>query len=112
MAAANATLETIFESSFLEEVSAKGAFLHQQLKEKLQFPLVKDIRGKGLIAGIECKEPVQALIEALQKEGLLVLPAGPNVIRLLPPLTVAKSEIKAAVEKLKAVMADHSAVKQ
>ncbi|QSF98057.1 acetylornithine transaminase [Bacillus paralicheniformis] len=112
MAAANATLETIFESSFLEEVSAKGAFLHQQLKEKLQFPLVKDIRGKGLIAGIEYKEPVQPLIEALQKEGLLVLPAGPNVIRLLPPLTVAKSEIKAAVEKLKAVMADHSAVKQ
>ncbi|MFO6494892.1 MULTISPECIES: acetylornithine transaminase [Bacillus] len=112
MAAANATLETIFEKSFLEEVAEKGAYLQKELQEKLQFPFVKDIRGKGLIAGIECEEPVQPLIEALQKEGLLVLPAGENVIRLLPPLTVEKNEISQAVEKLNRVFTDHMAVKQ
>ncbi|QHZ46222.1 acetylornithine transaminase [Bacillus sp. NSP9.1] len=112
MAAANATLETIFEKSFLEEVAEKGAYLLKELQEKLQFPFVKDIRGKGLIAGIECEEPVQPLIEALQKEGLLVLPAGENVIRLLPPLTVEKNEISQAVEKLNRVFTDHMAVKQ
>ncbi|WFA06445.1 acetylornithine transaminase [Bacillus sp. HSf4] len=112
MAAANATLETIFEKNFLEEVAEKGAYLLKELQEKLQFPFVKDIRGKGLIAGIECEEPVQPLIEALQKEGLLVLPAGENVIRLLPPLTVEKNEISQAVEKLNRVFTDHMAVKQ
>ncbi|MGN9866061.1 acetylornithine transaminase [Bacillus swezeyi] len=112
MAAANATLKIIFEKSFLEEVSAKGEFLQKELKEKLQFPCVKEIRGKGLIAGIECEEPVQPLIEDLQKEGLLVLPAGLNVIRLLPPLSVAKNEISEAVEKLNRVFTHHSSVKQ
>ncbi|KAA6453331.1 acetylornithine transaminase [Bacillus swezeyi] len=112
MAAADATLKIIFEKSFLEEVSAKGEFLQKELKEKLQFPCVKEIRGKGLIAGIECEEPVQPLIEDLQKEGLLVLPAGLNVIRLLPPLSVAKNEISEAVEKLNRVFTHHSSVKQ
>ncbi|WP_307893886.1 acetylornithine transaminase [Bacillus swezeyi] len=112
MAAANATLNIIFEKSFLEEVSAKGEFLQKELKEKLQFPCIKEIRGKGLIAGIECEAPVQPLIEDLQKEGLLVLPAGLNVIRLLPPLSVAKNEISEAVEKLNRVFAHHSSVKQ
>ncbi|MED1738219.1 acetylornithine transaminase [Bacillus swezeyi] len=112
MAAANATLNIIFEKSFLEEVSAKGKFLQKELKEKLQFPCIKEIRGKGLIAGIECEEPVQPLIEDLQKEGLLVLPAGLNVIRLLPPLSVAKNEISEAVEKLNRVFAHYSSVKQ
>ncbi|MEC1261561.1 acetylornithine transaminase [Bacillus swezeyi] len=112
MAAANATLNIIFEKSFLEEVSAKGEFLQKELKEKLQFPCIKEIRGKGLIAGIECEAPVQPLIEDLQKDGLLVLPAGLNVIRLLPPLSVAKNEISEAVEKLNRVFAHHSSVKQ
>ncbi|ASB90139.1 acetylornithine transaminase [Bacillus sonorensis] len=112
MAAANATLDIIFEKRFLDEVSEKGECLREELQSMLQFPLVKEIRGKGLIAGIECKKPVQPLIEELQTEGLLVLPAGPNVIRLLPPLTVEKHEITEAVEKLNNVFSRHSTVKQ
>ncbi|MEH6971307.1 acetylornithine transaminase [Bacillus sp. JJ675] len=112
MAAANATLDIIFEKSFLDEVSEKGEYLQKELESLLQFPLVKEIRGKGLIAGIELKDPVQPLIEDLQKEGLLVLPAGPNVIRLLPPLTVTVQEITEAVQKLNNVLARHTAVAQ
>ncbi|MDA7026073.1 acetylornithine transaminase [Bacillus sp. CLL-7-23] len=100
MTAANATLDTIFQKSFLEAVKAKGDFFQEELKTLLQYPLTKDIRGKGLMIGIECIVPVQPVIEELQSEGLLVLSAGSNVIRMLPPLNVATDELIMAVEKL------------
>lgn len=75
-------------------------------------PFVKNIRGKGLLIGIECAGPVSGIIGDLQERGLLVLPAGPNVIRLLPPLTVSEEEILSAVSMLKAAIEANSAVKR
>lgn len=112
MAAVNATLQTVFQQEFLQEAAAKGRFLQAQLKSELTGPFVKQIRGKGLLAGIECAGPVSGIIGDLQERGLLVLPAGPNVIRLLPPLTVSEEEITTAVSKLKEAIEAHSAVNQ
>ncbi len=61
--------------------------------------------------GIECDGPVADIITELQTLGLLVLPAGPNVIHA-PPLTVTKDEIAEAVSKLKQAITHHSAVNQ
>lgn len=112
MAAVNATLQIVFQPDFLQEAADKGAFLKEQLEAELKSPFVKQIRGKGLMLGIECDGPVADIIAELQTLGLLVLPAGPNVIRLLPPLTVTKDEIAEAVSKLKQAIAHHSAVNQ
>lgn len=112
MAAVNATLQIVFQPDFLQEAADKGAFLKGQLEAELKSPFVKQIRGKGLMLGIECDGPVADIISELQTLGLLVLPAGPNVIRLLPPLTVTKDEIAEAVSKLKQAIAHHSAVNQ
>ena len=54
-----------------------------------------------MMVGIECKQDVQAFLMELQEEGLLVLSAGPKVLRLLPPLTATESEIDTAIRKLK-----------
>ncbi|WP_044895282.1 acetylornithine transaminase [Bacillus alveayuensis] len=109
MAAADATLDEIFNESFLTSVSEKGKWLKQQLIEQLQDePLVKDIRGKGLMIGIELNTDVQNVLTSLRENGLLALPAGPKVIRLLPPLTVTKQEMEKAIHLLASNIHLHS----
>ncbi|MFS0655943.1 acetylornithine transaminase [Bacillus sp. 179-C3.3 HS] len=100
MAAVNATLDVIFKQDFLSDVKEKGTYLLSRLQGLKQLGIVKDVRGKGLMAGIECHQPVADSITALRQHGLLVLPAGPNVIRLLPPLNVTKTEVDQAVETI------------
>lgn len=102
MAAAKATLEVIFQPEFLQEVQEKGTYFLQQLQEALNgIELVKEVRGLGLLVGIECHEDITPLIPAIHENGLLVLTAGPSVIRLLPPLIVTKEELDMAVAVIK-----------
>jgi len=99
MAAAKAVLGIVFQDEFMKAVEDKAVYLREQLHLKLgQLPFVSEIRGKGFMIGIECKEDVSSTISALIDKGLLVLNAGPNVIRLLPPLIVTEKEIDIAVE--------------
>lgn len=106
MAAVNATLDLIFKEEFLSEVKEKGNYLLEKLQNVKQLNIVKEVRGKGLMAGIECDQPVGDYISALREQGLLVLPAGPNVIRLLPPLNVKKAELDQAIEAIVQVLAN------
>jgi acetylornithine/N-succinyldiaminopimelate aminotransferase len=99
MAAALATIKVIFDESFLQDVTQKGDYFIRQLADSLHdVPFVREIRGVGLMIGIECSGEVQPLITALREKGLLVLSAGPNVLRLLPPLTVSVEEIDMALD--------------
>ncbi|MNP65175.1 Acetylornithine aminotransferase [compost metagenome] len=66
----------------------------------------------GLIIGIECDGPVSELVTAGQKNKLLFVTAGPNVIRLLPNLKVSREEIDQAVDTLVALIAAHTAAKE
>lgn len=101
MAAAKATLTKIFNEEFLKEVTEKSNYLVKKLHSIVgNHPLVKDIRGTGLLIGIECKEQAGSIINELRERKLLVIAAGPNVIRLLPPLTVSYDEIDLAVETI------------
>ncbi|WP_144493953.1 acetylornithine transaminase [Bacillus pumilus] len=108
MAAVNATLDVIFKDEFLTEVKEKGAYLLEKLQDLKQLNIVKEVRGKGLMAGVECHQPVGNYITALREQGLLVLPAGPNVIRLLPPLNVETAEIDQAIDALTQVLANET----
>ncbi|MFF2288383.1 acetylornithine transaminase [Peribacillus butanolivorans] len=106
VAAAEAVLKEIFQSGFLKEVVEKAEYLECELTKALKdSEEVKEIRGLGMMVGIECKQGVQSFLMELQEDGLLVLSAGPNVLRLLPPLTATKSEIDTAIKKIKKVLA-------
>lgn len=112
-AAIIATIETMLEDQLPQRAADMGAYLKEQLTEKLSGnPHVKAIRGLGLLVGIECAEPVNELILEAQKRGLLFISAGPNVIRLLPNLYVTKEEIDQAVSIIAAVIHDYTAVKK
>lgn len=105
MTAAKEVLQMIKQSSFLQEVKEKGEYVLRKLKQELlDVEWVHDIRGRGLMIGISCKGDVTPFIEQLEKEGLLVLQAGPNVVRLLPPLIVTNEELEQAVCMIKKVI--------
>ncbi|GAE31208.1 acetylornithine transaminase [Halalkalibacter hemicellulosilyticus] len=105
MAAAEAVLQEVFLDETLAHVQDKGELLQNQLKEQLSpLGIVKDIRGKGLMIGIECTIEVADLLYACRKQGLLVLPAGAKVIRLLPPFVITNEQINQAVSMLAAVL--------
>lgn len=101
MAAANEVLKTIFNDEFLREVTKKGEYFRAQLKEALKdSPEVTDIRGKGLLIGIEVNTPVADKVKAIHDQKLLVLSAGTNVVRILPPLNTTWAELDEAVGKI------------
>lgn len=110
MTAAKEVLQFIKEQSFFKEVQEKGEYVLKKLQEELRHvECVQNIRGKGLMIGIECKHEVANVIEQLEKAGLLVLQAGPNVIRLLPPLIVTNEELEQAIYMIKRVICTKNA---
>ncbi|WP_141432819.1 acetylornithine transaminase [Bacillus sp. 03113] len=109
VAAAIPTLETIFDEKFLAEVNEKSAYLFTQLKQQLaDIDMVIDIRGLGLMVGIEINASTPAILKKLREEGLIILNAGDKVIRLLPPLTASTAEIDAAVQLIKKGLYEYS----
>lgn len=102
MAAAKAVLETVFDHTFLQQVTEKADYLAEKLQTEIEpLSFVKEVRQKGLMVGIECNDKVGAFIPKMLEKGFMALVAGEQVIRLLPPLTVTKDEIDEAVKVIK-----------
>jgi len=100
--AALAVLNKISKPTFLSDVSKKGLYLKELLKQKLGGNRhVKEIRGVGLIIGIDLDVSATPLVDACRNSGLLVLTAGKgNVVRLVPPLIITEQEIEYAADIL------------
>lgn len=110
MAAANEVLHTIFQEDFLREVTEKGEYFRARLKEALKdSEQVVDIRGKGLLIGIEINTPIADMVKKVHAQKLLVLSAGTNVLRILPPLNTTYDELDEAVEKIRTAFASDTA---
>lgn len=109
-AAVKATLETIVDGNAVERAAAAGSYLMEQLRTALASnPFVKEVRGRGLLIGIECAAPVGELVTEARKRGLLIITAGPNVIRLLPSLVITNEDIDHGVRILTALLAEQAA---
>ena len=104
MAAALETLHIMKEAVFLEEVRSKSAILMEQLQLAFQYhPKISAVRGLGMMIGIETSASLSKIVEAARQKGLIILTAGENVIRLLPPLTIGREEIQQGIATLKEV---------
>lgn len=101
-AGALVVLNEVCTSTTLEEITNKGAFL-KGLLENLNLPIIKEIRGKGLMIGIETTVDATLIQKKALEKGLLVLTAGKNVVRLLPPLTIEKVDILAGFKILEEI---------
>ena len=104
MAAALETLHIMKEAGFLEEVRSKSAILLEQLQLAFQdHQKISAVRGLGMMIGIETSASLSKIVEAARQKGLIILTAGENVIRLLPPLTISREEIQQGIAILKEV---------
>lgn len=107
VAVAKTVTSIVCTSQFLEEVQQKSAFFKQQLEKALQHTSFM-IKGNGLLLGIDCGQDVVPFIQQAEQQGLLLVQAGPHVIRLLPPLTVTKDEMVQATEILSSILMNGS----
>jgi acetylornithine/N-succinyldiaminopimelate aminotransferase len=108
MAAGNAVLDVVLKEEFLLGVQHKALLLKQRLAELADSnpDIIEEIRGEGLMMGIKCRLPNNRLVEALHKQNLLTIPAGDNVVRLLPPLIIGEQDIHDACTRLDAACAE------
>jgi len=102
-AAANAALAVIEEEDLPSQAEVKGKYLMEKLKN-LESPNIREVRGLGLMIGIELKHKVAPYIDIMQEKKIIVLNAGMTVIRLLPPLVISYEQIDHLVEVLAEVL--------
>lgn len=107
MAVGNAVLDVVLEEGFLEGVGKVALYLRQQLAELSDgFPnLIEEVRGEGLLLGLKCKTPNGDVVAAFRDAGLLSVPAGDNVVRLIPPLVITIDDVREAKEKMQQALA-------
>lgn len=103
-AVAHHVVERISEPEFLAHVSEVGDYLIERLSE-LNSPLIKEVRGKGLMVALELVTDVSPVIEQGYEHGLLMVNAGTNVIRFVPPLIIEKSHVDTLVDRLTTIFA-------
>jgi acetylornithine/N-succinyldiaminopimelate aminotransferase len=104
-AAVSKVIDLFEEMNILDNVNATGAYLYEKLDEiAAKHDYVKSHRGIGLIQGLECNGPVGEIINKAIEKGLLLINAGTNIIRFIPPLIVTKEDVDNMIEILDSVM--------
>ncbi len=104
-AASLAALNALEEEKLPERAAELGEYLLGELK-KIESPLIRGVRGMGLMIGIDIKKKVAPYLRALTERGILALPAGMTVLRLLPPLVIEKEQLDEVVSVLKEVLTE------
>jgi len=105
MAVGNAVLDVVLAPGFLERVEQMGLLLKQRLASlNDRHPrIIAEIRGQGLMMGIKTRVPNTDFVKTALAHKIILIGAGDNVVRLLPPLIISDSEITEAIERLEAV---------
>src|SRR5512139_2990714 len=103
-AAALATLDVIQQQGLVGKAGTLGNYFMEGIRA-IGSDKIREVRGLGLMIGIELKEKAGLCVQALMEKGVIVLLAGANVIRLLPPLVITKEEIDQALKALREVLA-------
>lgn len=113
MAVGNAVLDVILSDGFLDRVAHTGLVLKQKLAAlRDRHPrVIEEVRGEGLMIGLKLGVPNTEFAAAAREANLLVIPAGDNVVRLIPPLIVTESDVEEAVRRLDAAANGFSALR-
>lgn len=100
-----AQLSVLADPAFLKDVRRKGEWLERRLTELVaRHETVVAVRGRGLMWGIELQDAAQPAVERALERGLLVISAGPNVVRLLPPLVISRHELARGIDLLESCL--------
>ena len=105
----NQVIDIIANKKFLNEIKKNSNYFHKKLnKIKYDFPnIIKEVRGRGYLIGIQLHKDQTFFIESLMKNKLLTIRAAENVVRILPPLNVKKKELDQAIKIINKVCLEH-----
>ena len=104
-AASLATLKVIAEDNLCKEAEQKGAWLIGELEKlKREFSEIKEVRGMGLMIGIEMDRPAAPLVQEFLKRGFIINATGVSVVRLVPPLNISTGDLERFLENFKEVL--------
>jgi acetylornithine/LysW-gamma-L-lysine aminotransferase len=102
-AAAIAALDVLVNEDLAGRAAALGGWMLERLAD-LPTDKVREVRGLGLIIGIELRSKVTPILKALQEQGVLALPAGATVLRLLPPLVISQQDLELVAQAIEKVL--------
>ncbi|GBD33617.1 [LysW]-aminoadipate semialdehyde transaminase [bacterium HR33] len=102
-AASRAALRVIREESLPQKAAELGTWAMEELRS-IDSPVVEEVRGRGLMIGIALKQPVTPILKELMSRGVWAIPAGRQVLRLLPPLTISRDDLERGLEIVKDVL--------
>jgi|YNPNPStandDraft_1061719.scaffolds.fasta_scaffold01679_5 acetylornithine/LysW-gamma-L-lysine aminotransferase len=102
-AAALAALDYIEAHQLPQRAAELGEWFRKQLAQ-IESPLIREVRGLGLMVGVELKQKVTPYLQALMQEGVMALPAGLTVMRFLPPLVIEQEELAQVVDSVRKVL--------
>ena len=104
-AAGIATLQALTQDGLIENSEKMGKLFREGLEKlKEKHTIIREIRGKGLMIGVELKFEVKDVLMNLMKEGVLMLYSGRNILRILPPLVISKEDVEKVLETLDIVL--------
>jgi acetylornithine/LysW-gamma-L-lysine aminotransferase len=103
-AAAVAAIDVLTGEDLPRRAAETGAYFVSRLRD-LDSPRIREIRGLGLMIGIEMKDKAGPIAQALMQEGVLALLAGTTVLRFLPPLVITREQVDRVVASLARVLA-------
>jgi acetylornithine/LysW-gamma-L-lysine aminotransferase len=103
-AASLAAIDYLLGNHLPERAAELGAWFIGELRQ-IESPLIREVRGLGLMIGIELKQKVTPYLQAMMAKGVLALPAGLTVMRFLPPLVIEKEDLETVVEAVSEVLA-------
>jgi acetylornithine/LysW-gamma-L-lysine aminotransferase len=105
-AAGLAVLDVLQNTDLIARARSRGEAVLAHLRAHLPESTVREVRGRGFLIGVELRGKVVPVLQALQQRGVLALPAGMNVLRLLPPLVISDDDLWQAVHTVEEVLAD------
>lgn len=104
-AAARVVLEALTDGGVVANAAVRGAQLFDGLQElAFRCESIQEVRGRGLMVGVALDRPVAPILDRLREAGVIALPAGPQVLRLLPPLVISEAEVAAALAAIEAAL--------
>ncbi len=100
---AEAVVRRISAPAFLVDVATKGTYFKERLQE-INSPHIQEVRGQGLLLGVQLDIAANDVVKAGLDQGLILVNAGPDVLRLVPPLVITRDEIDTVVDRLETIM--------
>jgi acetylornithine/LysW-gamma-L-lysine aminotransferase len=111
-AAAEATISVLLEEHLVENSAKVGEYFKDRLLEmQKQLRIVREVRGMGLMLGVELRFDVHSILQTALRQGVILLDAGRNVVRFLPPLSIQESHVDLVLSCLRKILAEEELAK-